>query len=125
MLVINKFRYIDPMKRMGICDIIANTNKEGVTIFIITERDDNPGASITNSAENIVSLLCNLFQIKQDTIFIEHYYHTISETDNSYDKITIVNGYAKWTRLTSNELKEIIGDGCYNELPDQWKKNII
>ena len=44
------------------------------TVVITTELSDNPGVSVTNFAEELATLVCNMFCIDPMTlVWIEHY----------------------------------------------------
>ncbi len=57
----------------GLCRLRIFNNKAGKIVALITEIDENPSASITNSIESIVESLIKNYEVPSNTIFIEHY----------------------------------------------------
>jgi hypothetical protein len=56
------------------CDLEIVERSDGRTLVITTEREDNPGTSITNVAEHLASYVCDCFGIEPEKlIWIEHY----------------------------------------------------
>jgi len=59
---------------------------------IATEREDNPGTSITNVAENLASEVCDRFEIDPDKlVWIEHYGYPgacACTRDRTFDRVT-------------------------------------
>jgi len=74
-------------------------------VVIATERDDNPGASITNAAENLWAKVRERFG--DDIIAIEHYPKRGGFAED-WDVVTIVNGEAKWSSLTREAVADLI-----------------
>ena len=57
-----------------VCDLELFPISDGRTVVIATERDDNPGTSITNVAEHLASYVCDSFGIDPEhLVWIEHY----------------------------------------------------
>jgi hypothetical protein len=83
-------------------------------VVIATEREDNPGASITNAAENLWAKVRGLFG--DDIVAIEHYPanrygggRPIRDgLKEEWDRVTIVDGTAEWSPLSREELADLI-----------------
>lgn len=121
MFINKEFRYPDFNSRLSKCDLRIKTVGE-TNIVIFTELNDNPGASVTNCAEILVSLVCNLFQISPgNSIFIEHYIR--EDNTNSYDEILLSEGShkVKWRRMKTSEVMEYLHD-AREGLPEEWRK---
>ena len=57
-----------------LCDVSSNMDSRGNTTFIIRERDDNPGRSVTNASEDIATELLRCHRLMPANCrFIEHY----------------------------------------------------
>jgi hypothetical protein len=60
--------------RPGVCDVEFVRLSDGRTLVICAERDDNPGASVTNAAELIATQVCQHYQIDPAAlVWVEHY----------------------------------------------------
>lgn len=76
-------------------------------IVIATERDDNPGASITNAAESLWAKVRE--QFGADIIAVEHY-PVRGEIKEDWDLVTIVDGSAHWSPLSRETLATLIAN---------------
>jgi hypothetical protein len=57
-----------------VCDLEVIPIADGRTVVIATEREDNPGTSITNVAEHLASYVCDRFAIDPEKlVWVEHY----------------------------------------------------
>jgi hypothetical protein len=78
-------------------------------VIIATERDDNPGMSITNAAENLWEKVRERFGA--DIIAIERYPERgprNGRLKESLSLVTMVNGTATWTPLSREALVDLI-----------------
>lgn len=86
-------------------------------VAVVTELDDNPGASVTNSAESIYAALCEAladeYGVDERTTvrLIEHYPRgSVARTD-TYDEVTfhLPSGTRpSWTRLRRERVALIL-----------------
>jgi hypothetical protein len=74
-------------------------------VIIATERDDNPGASITNAAENLWAKVRE--QFGDDIIAIEHYPKRGGIAED-WDLVRIEDGEAAWSPLTREGVADLI-----------------
>jgi hypothetical protein len=78
-------------------------------VVIATERDDNPGASITNAAESLWAKVRE--QFGDDIIAIEHYPERGTHFDpikESWDIVETHTGSAKWVRASREVVADLI-----------------
>ncbi|HYE17368.1 MAG TPA: hypothetical protein VEA69_02930 [Tepidisphaeraceae bacterium] len=60
--------------RPATCDLEVVGLPDGRTLVIATERDDNPGVSVTNFAEGQATIVVNRFGLDPERlVWIEHY----------------------------------------------------
>ncbi len=97
------------------------------TIVVITELKDNPGMSITNAIEIVVSQISTMLELwDKPVIWIEHYpEETGYEAEGTFDLITFcqVNNFAGgeikvrnpgWRPLRKAAVDLLVGHGGYN-----------
>lgn len=89
-------------------------------VVIATERDDNPGASITNAAENLWSKVRE--QFGADIIAVEHY-PVRGEIKEDWDLVTVVDGSAHWSHLSRETLATLIANPA-TELDDDIETDV-
>jgi Domain of unknown function (DUF4263) len=95
---------------MGLCRVRIFLPSQEKSVVVITDIGDlNPGPSVTNSIENIVTILLEQKLINKSTIVIENYeptflfYHT-------YDIVNFdENFFPEWTNVTADEVANICG----------------
>ena len=93
---------------------LAN-NSQAKQIIILTELEDNPGASITNCAEYIPKKLkCFLqynydIKLAEDAIFIEHYEANYYK-DGEDERFSLFDRAGKFQYLSSDRLKLIFDE---------------
>lgn len=57
-------------------------------LFVITERKDNPGMSVTNASEYIATHLVNQYKFDpEECIFIEHYDYQDGRSTPTWDQV--------------------------------------
>lgn len=102
----------------GRCDIRVSQLPDGRALIIATERDDNNGASVTNAAEIIATLVCAQFKIApEQMVYIEHYppsalHGPIPEWDlvtfkGRKNGANVTIGEPNWRPVTRDEMHEI------------------
>lgn len=112
-----KIRYIAGNKTIGFCflDIYENN---GLTIAVVTEPEDNTGASITNAIEQVAGTIDKLgFDVD---VLIEHYdifdkeeWSSVKFQRTEYIEKTGDTEYIdpSWKHMTKEEFEKlIIGD---------------
>ena len=97
--------------------LIARTGEKPVVIA--TERDDNPGASITNTIEHLAEAVANeMGWSPDDFILVEHYragrYNSEATRDPFPRDLSRVHfgrawGDVRWTHLSVDELATLVG----------------
>lgn len=71
---IERFEYRGFHGCQCICDLEIIPVPDGRTVVIATEREDNPGTSVTNVAEHMASFVCDRFGIEPvQLVWVEHY----------------------------------------------------
>jgi len=106
------------------CDVEVFIEVEGRCIVLITERQDNPGMSITNAMEHVIEQLMGMKRTRDhlnlpeylvpktasEIIFVEHYPPEFSFGE-TYD-IVNYNSHMKpsWKRITRDQWGELVKD---------------
>jgi len=75
----------------AICQLEILQLRDGRRAVIATEREDNPGTSVTNVAEHLASHVCDHFGIEPDKlVWIEHYGYPVHgvKRERTYDLVT-------------------------------------
>ncbi|MCW7072214.1 MAG: hypothetical protein OCU12_07835 [Methanophagales archaeon] len=116
------FHFLDHNKRSAQCDIVYHP---GDHILIMSERDDNPGMSVTNACELIATAWYNdvrrrgLSVPKPDEfVWIEHYPANDIRPLPTYDRITFTWKHTlhndvwtafspEWERIAEKALTEL------------------
>ena len=72
-------------------------------MYVVTERTDNPGPSVTNCIENIAKQIAKERAGKHDFVLIEQY--RPGEPDETFDLVTFDEGFKnpKWRATTPKE----------------------
>ncbi len=71
---IERFEYRGFRGCQSFCDLEIIPVKDGRTVAIAIEREDNRGTSVTNVAEHLASYVCDRFRIDPEKlVWIEHY----------------------------------------------------
>lgn len=98
---------------------------ESRTVVTITELPANEGISVTNSIERIADNLKNVFNLPDDTIWVEHYpvrynervsdsTHKFVEQEESFDIVTFGRaepfGEVKWERISKGYWHALTGE---------------
>ena len=75
----------------------------GMPVYVVTERTDNPGPSVTNCIENIAKQIAKERAGKHDFVLIEQY--RPGEPDETFDLVTFDEGFKnpKWRATTPKE----------------------
>ena len=101
----SRFLYIDDARRVGECqyDALADGNR---WIIVFTELRNNPGPSVTNSVEYIITQFCqqNGFKL-EECRFIERYE---SHPDDLDEIIIPMGGEPSWRRVAPDEAQGIL-----------------
>ncbi len=101
---------------------------DGHAIVLISQTNDNPGASVTNTAEHMATLIINRYDLRHHaTTWIEHYpteYHKASPTklfmQETFDTIQFswhfdyhvgkwIARNPEWQRIERRQIDEWIG----------------
>jgi len=87
---IERFEYRGFLGCKCFCDLEIVRLIDRRTLVIATEREDNPGTSITNVAEHLASNVCVRFGIEPEKlIWIEHYgYPDPLQRPRTYELVT-------------------------------------
>lgn len=89
---------------MGFCNVEVFLDKDQ-QIVVFTEIPSNPGPSVTNAIEYIISQFCKAKELVQsDIIFIERY----AIHPDELDVVTVNNGIPHWSRLPTMEAQPIL-----------------
>ncbi len=71
------------------CDLHVTWLDDGRIVVVASERDDNPGASVTNAAEFIATWACARLELDpQLLVWIEHYPASRRRPRHSFDLAT-------------------------------------
>lgn len=103
-----RFVYHNEMRSVGCCDVDVFDNS-GQTVVVFTEISGNPGPSVTNAIECIISQYSKMRDLdKEDVLFIERY-----ETHpENLDAVALVNEFGEekpnWRRLSPNQASVIL-----------------
>ena len=94
------------------CELEIHRGRHRV-IVEATERDDNPGLSVTNAAESVATLACRSYGIEPDTlVWIEKYPYSSTfppSIDRVEFKVVGDEFYSpRWTTLTNDEYDDIL-----------------
>ena len=91
-ILLERFEYEGFQGCRCFCDLELLFLSCGRVVAIATEREDNPGTSITNVVEGLASLVCDRFGIDPgNLVWIEHYgYPGASEgtRERTFDLVT-------------------------------------
>ena len=93
----NIFVYHDELQRIGECyyDVVIHNDR---WIVVFTELINNPGPSVTNTIEHIVSQFCKLYNLNINEVdFFERY----QSHPNDLDVIYWVEDKPVWSRVSS------------------------
>lgn len=84
------FQFTDFNGRTAVTTLDFHDAGNGVIVIIATEQPDNPGASITNAAEQLWSTVLNTFDIRNPAraVFLERYRRDGGRPDD-YDMVTL------------------------------------
>jgi len=88
---IARFEFRGFQGRPAVCQLEIIQLQDGRTTVIATEREDNPGTSVTNVAEHLASHVCDCFGIEPEKlVWIEHYGYPAhgSDRQRTYDLVT-------------------------------------
>jgi len=88
---IARFEFRGFQGKLAICQLEILQLRDGRTAVIATEREDNPGTSVTNVAEHLASHVCDRFGIEPEKLFwIEHcgYPAHVSNRERTLDLVT-------------------------------------
>ena len=85
--------------------------KTTIIVVIVTEFPDNEGRSITNDAEKIIELACQMYEISYpETIWIEHYAEPCQiRGQEHFDRVFIHQNRASWQAISAEEIEKLIG----------------
>jgi hypothetical protein len=92
----------------------VHRRSDGKHIFVATELPDNPGTSVTNSAEHLATAMREEYRLKpEDVIWIEHYPEAKDRRKESFDlvRFAVVGDTFRtpvWTRITEQAVDELI-----------------
>jgi hypothetical protein len=71
---IERFRFPGLYGCVAWCDLERVELTDGRVVVIVSEREDNPGVSVTNFAEELATILCHRYSIEpKRLVWIEHY----------------------------------------------------
>lgn len=84
-------------------------------VVIATELNDNPGASITNAAEQLWAQVRE--ELGDEIIAIEHYPNSRGFPED-WDLVTIVDGEAQWSSLSRATVAKLIADPASLEVKE-------
>ena len=94
----------------SICDVLIEHGTDAILVTV-TERDDNPGTSITNCAEIVATQIARTMPSASmpEVRFVEHY---PTDPNGSFDEVTFT-----WTeRQASGAQWRHLGVGGYHQL---------
>lgn len=78
-------------------------------VVMLTELDDNPGASVTNAVAWLIPYLEQALQVDhEDTIWIEHYPQS-GLREPTFDRVRLVGATARWEPFPCPLLASILG----------------
>lgn len=79
-------------------------------VVIITELEDNPGKSITDTAQQLIHLVCYRFGLAPyKVMWIEHYPAGDLKKSETYDLITLTLGRVTSQRISLHYLENLLG----------------
>lgn len=88
----------------AVCRLRVWLLADDTAVAIVTERDDNPGLSVTNAAETIYERLSAEYpQLR----LIEHYL-PLGHRGDTYSEVTVRGGRAMWTALDRGRLAALL-----------------
>ncbi|MDJ0719269.1 MAG: hypothetical protein QNJ54_34435 [Prochloraceae cyanobacterium] len=81
------------------------------TVVIVTELADNEGRSVTNDAEKIIELACQMYGISfEETIWIEHYTEGCKiRGEEHFDRVFLIQNRAAWQTMSIEGIEKLIG----------------
>lgn len=99
-----RFVFKNELKITGCCDVDM-LDDHGQTIVVFTEIRGNPGPSVTNAIECIISQYSKIWDLQPgDTLFIERY----EQHPLDLDVVHIVNKKPIWNRLPQDQANSIL-----------------
>src|SRR5215469_6529900 len=114
------------------CDIEVHRRSDGKHVFVATELPDNPGTSVTNYTEHLVTAMRKEYGLKpEDVIWIEHHPEAKDRRKESFDlvRFAVVGDTFRtpvWTRITEQAVDELIaGKRSLEDLTPRRLKNPI
>jgi hypothetical protein len=114
-----RFPYPGYFERPAACRLRLYQH-EGRTVALLTELNDNPGASVTNCAETVAHLVVREYELDPErTTFIEHYPGRPGPKgavrDENFDLVTFTERQwdqfkgTHWQRLDVDQVQAFIG----------------
>lgn len=103
-----RFVFKNELKITGCCDVDM-FDDQGQTVVVFTEIRGNPGPSVTNAIECIISQYSKMRDLTpEDTLFIERY----ESHPLDLDAVSIVNEFGEekpiWKRLSQDQASVIL-----------------
>lgn len=113
---INDFIFRFPTKKIvsaGICRVRTFINSNQNIYVLISELEENPSTSVTNSIEDIVSLLQTQEKIPRQVQIIEHY-SSDRFFSQEFDLVTISsNSIPTWEPITCSKVIKLLECSAY------------
>lgn len=81
-----------------------------MAVVIVTELEENPGKSITDSAKQLIHLVCYRFGLAPyKVMWIEHYPAGYLKEAETYDLVMLALGEVTCQRVSQQALEGLIG----------------
>jgi len=87
-----------------------------INVVILTELDENHGASVTNTIEAAAQEVSKEYDLKsENTIFIEHYDKRANESEERFDLVNLNWNLGRattphWRHIPKREVEALIGE---------------
>lgn len=75
-IVVDRFHFLGLHNRPSCCrlHVFQERPERPCSVVVVTELDDNPGTSVTNAAEHLATVVCDLYTLDPERLrWIEHY----------------------------------------------------
>jgi hypothetical protein len=116
-----KYRGLWP-NRPAVTDLASIWREDGVLVVVATEIADNPGASITNTIENLAEAITAKGHGPNDFILVEHYppgRYGDPRIERSLSRVWFGSKLRnpQWSHMTLGDLAELVGADVATEAP--------
>jgi hypothetical protein len=121
-IVLERFKFTGLCGRRSWCGLALIPRSDGRIVVVASEREDNPGTSVTNACEELATMVVQTFGLDaRKVIWIEHYppgkIHgkhedwdlvTFGETrwDQDFDRFVLFDG-PTWRRMQAADWHDL------------------